>query len=103
MNLRAGIAYNIADVVQLRGGYAYYPTARQDTPGISNPDRKYYSGGIGFGLGDGMTLDFSLQMGKWEDENVLYTFTNNAGELVGEFVDEEVRRFHGVIGLKFVF
>ncbi|MEX2403453.1 MAG: outer membrane protein transport protein [Balneolales bacterium] len=103
INYRAGIQYNIADLVKLRGGYAYYPTAQEETPYVANPDREYFSGGIGLGLGEGLTLDFSLQMGKWQDENILYDFTNDNGDLVGEFVDEDVRRFHGVLGLTFVF
>ncbi|MEX0929908.1 MAG: outer membrane protein transport protein [Balneolales bacterium] len=100
VNFRAGISYEIGEIVRLRGGYALYPSARND---FSKADRKYYSAGIGFGLADGLTLDFSLQMGQWEDENILYTFTDDAGDLLGEFVDEEVTRFHGVIGLRFAF
>ncbi|MEX0686607.1 MAG: hypothetical protein WD267_13710 [Balneolales bacterium] len=98
INLRTGLSYTM-DVVTLRAGYALVPSARKD---FSKADRQYYSGGVGFGLAEGLTLDFSLQMGRWEDENILYTFTNN-DRLEGEFVDEQVTRFHGIIGLRFAF
>lgn len=102
INFRAGVSYNFADMVRIRGGYAYYPAARVATPDAPNSDRQFFSGGLGFGLADGLTLDFSVQMAQWQDENILYTFTEN-DQLVGEFVDEDVRRFHGVIGLRFAF
>ena len=70
-NLRGGISYDLNEFTSIRGGYAYQPSRFQD--GVD--DRNIYSGGFGFDLGQGTSIELGGIYMRWEEESSVYTYT----------------------------
>lgn len=99
INLRAGLKYELQDVVEARLGYAFYParSAKFDS------DKNILSAGLGIHITRDIVLDLSAMYSFWDDQSVAYSYFDNSNQLVEEAVSHKVSRFNMLAGLKFNF
>lgn len=70
-NLKAGIAYQVNPMVELRAGYGFLPT-RFET-GID--DRNIFSAGAGFALNRDTFFEIGALYTRWEEDSAVYNYT----------------------------
>lgn len=69
---RAGLAYELNPLVNLRAGYGFFPSRFEEGGG----DRTAYSAGVGVKLGNGLTLEAAAQYLTLEETSTVYEYAD---------------------------
>ncbi|MEX0680175.1 MAG: hypothetical protein WD097_02245 [Balneolales bacterium] len=108
-NFRAGAAFTPFGSIEPRVGWAMM---NNPVDFIEDNNRQFLSAGLGFGMNQRMTLDFAVQYGLWKTTDDLYYVDAETGMFVDnnnnpitfiETADQDVERFHAMIGMKIEF
>jgi hypothetical protein len=94
VNLRFGASYNISNNTVLRAGYAHHPSPRKAFDATVN----YYTGGVTFKMGEGISFDLGITFAEFNDELNLYQFNNTRATSA-----QTVEKINGSLGVKFSF
>lgn len=89
-NLMGGIEYSLSPEFSIKGGYALYPSARDDI----DTGRQFISGGLSYGLWSDARFNLGIQYGTWKDERNLYNSPYSGSEIMSE----EARRLRIMAG-----
>jgi len=99
-NIKTSMIYQINSNVQARAGYAFNPSTRKNF----DDSRQFFSGGLGIGLSQAMTLDVGAQYSTWDDQAVLYQFfPENSAQPISEIASEDISRLNVLVGLRYKF
>lgn len=78
-NLKVGAEYEVVEgQVQLRGGFAYFPSPYKGDP--SDFARKYITAGIGFLVQNAIAIDIAYARGTWKNFRVNYNSSSRVDE-----------------------
>ena len=99
-NIKTSMIYQVNSNVQARAGYAYNPSTRENF----DDSRQFFSGGLGIGVSQSLTLDIGAQYTTWDDQAVLYQFfPENSADPISEIASEDVSRLNVLVGLRYKF
>ncbi len=99
INFKGSAVYRLTDMVQLKGGYAFYPSKRS---GLNN-DRSVYMVGISVPVSENISIDLSGQYNIQNDRSIVYDYTDSSGNLIENTIDHELKVLNILGGVKFHF